>query len=198
MATVYKLHREPSAKPQRKPRARSAARERKGALTKPQLARICIIANEAAAAHGITGWREVAAWRREQQRERFGLASLTAATQDQYADIKGHFQALAGNAAEAYETIRRGLDKRRVARWNLDKALREANLALPYAVAICRTQYRTALEDASAKQLWALVFTIRNRAAAKRRKSGNSSPPKYSENIPATPADPDAEGGYPF
>lgn len=172
MATPYKLKRDPSASPARKPRARAAARERKGALTKRQLAALCMLAEKAAAAHGITGWREVRAWRKEQQLERFGLASLTAATQAQYADIKGHFQALAGDAAEAYETVRRGLDnKRRVARWNLDKAVKESGLRMVYVLSICQNQYHCGIEDASTKQLWQLVYTVRNRAAAKQRKA---------------------------
>jgi len=172
MATSYKLNREPSANPARKPRARSATPARKGALTKRQLARICALANEAAEAHGVTGWREKIAWRHEQQQERFGLASLTAATQEQYADLKGHFEALAGHVAEAYETVRRGLDnQRRVARWNLEKALKEAGLPIIYAITICKHQYRCGLEDASTKQLWQLVYTVRNRATAKRHKA---------------------------
>ena len=169
MPTLYKLQREPSAKPERKPRARAAAKERKGALTKKQLARLCILANEAAAAHGVTDWKGQITWRREQQRERFGLASLTAATQDQYADLKAHFEALAGNAGEAFETLRKGLEhKRRVAWWNLQKAIRESGFRMAYALDICRKQYHCGLEDASTKQLWQLVFTIRNRSAAKR------------------------------
>lgn len=170
MARAYKLNREPSAKPKRKPRA--ATKQRKGLLSKLQLARICMLANEAATANGITGWREVEAWRREVQRDRFGLSSLTAATQAQYADIKAHFEALAGNVGEAYETARRGLDNlRRVARWNLNKALRESGLALPYVSAICKSQFHCSLEDASTKQLWNLVYTVRNRGAARRKKN---------------------------
>jgi len=173
MPTVYTLHRHPGQKPSGPPRRRDAAPAPvvRGSLSNKQKAVLCQLAATAAAHHGITGSRAVEAWRRDQVRDRFGLASLTLATQEHYADIKSHFEALGGNAGEAFESARKGLDnQRRIARWNLDKALREANLALNYAAAICKTQYRTALEDASTKQLWALVYTIRNRASAKRRK----------------------------
>ena len=195
MAKQYKLQREPSAAPARKPRARKPARVRKGLLDKGQLAKICILAGEAAAVHGVTGWREVDAWRKAQQLERFGLTSLTAATQDQYADLKAHFLALAGNAGEAYEAARHGLEnKRRQAVWNLNKALRDTGLARAYVAAICRTQYRCPLEDASTKQLWALVYTIKARARAKHKKDTTYEPavgPQISSEIPAASQDAD-------
>lgn len=168
----YKLNREPSASPARKSRARAAAPARKGALSDKQKARICALANAAAEAQGVTGWREKIAWRREQQRTVFCLESLTAATQDQYADIKAHFEVLAGDAARAYETTRRGQEnKRRVARWNLEKAIGDAGLRIAYAIAICKRQYHCGLEDATTQQLWWLVYTVRNRATAKRHKA---------------------------
>ena len=168
----YKLNREPSATSARKPRAERPAR--KGLLTKGQLARICIVANQAAEAQGVTGWREVEEWRREQQRQRFGLESLTAATQDQYADLKAHFEAMAGKADRAFKTALRGEgNKRRVAWWNFMKAVKESGLGMAYAAAICRTQYRRSLDDATEQQLWNLVYTLRNRAAAHQQKAAD-------------------------
>lgn len=165
---TYILSREPSAAPARPVRAGAARPVRKGPLSNEQKAKICMAANEAAAALGITGWREVNEWRLKEQQERFGLDSLTKATQAQYADIKGHFEAIAGNLAKAFKTIRRGQDNdRRVARWHLNKALATAKLSPAYAQAICKNQFHCTLDDASKKQLWNLVYTVKNRGKAK-------------------------------
>jgi hypothetical protein len=174
----YKLNREPSAAPGRKPRARTAAPHRKGLLTKGQLARLCIAANQAAEAQGVTGWREVSAWRHEEQLRHFGLASLTTATQDQYADLKAHFEALAGKPDRAFQTALRGQsNKWRIARWNLGKAIKESGLGFAYAFAICKRQYRCNIDDATEQQLWQLVYTIRNRAASHKQKAVGTDEP---------------------
>lgn len=165
---TYKLDREPSANPARKPRAHAAKAPRRGGLTDGQKARICIVANQAAKKQGVTGWREVSAWRREQQLQHFGLKSLTAAAQDQYADIKAHFEALAGETGRAFSTALRGQDNdRRIARWHLNKALAAAKLSPAYAQAICKNQFHCTLDEASKKQLWNLVYTVKNRGKAK-------------------------------
>lgn len=182
MATAYQLNREPSAAPARPVRARAAVPARGGVLSAKQKARLCQLANAAAEACGVTGWREKIAWRRAEQLARFGLASLTAATQEQYAGIKAHFEVMASKADRAFATELRGQDnKRRVARWNLEKALRESGLRMAYAIAICKRQYRCGIEDATEKQLWQLVYTLRNRGSAKRKKAGESKP---TDNCP--------------
>ena len=67
-------------------------------------------------------------------------------------------------AAAAERTLARDADNdRRIARYKLDQALRERGLGESYAAAICRTQYRCSLAEASPRQLWRLVYTIRNR-----------------------------------
>ena len=175
MATVYKLNREPSARPARPIRARAAAPARKtqhGELSAEQKAKICQIANKAAERQGVTHWRDKIEFRRRVQREQFGLTSLTAATQAQYADIKAAFESLAGDDARAYTTIRRGQDNpRRVALWNLQRACAAAKLSTAYAQSICKTQYRCTLDEANEKQLWRLVYTIKNRAKSRQRKA---------------------------
>lgn len=104
------------------------------------------------------------AWRREEQSKACGVRSLRAATQAHYGRLLAHFQALAGREAQAARTRARDADNdRRIARWKLDQALRERGLQVGYAAAICRTQFRCALDEAEAKQLWKLVFTVRNR-----------------------------------
>ena len=170
----YKLNREPSAAPARNQRA-GAARRSRGILSNEQKAVICILAQQAAEKCGVTGWREIDAWRKEEQRKHFGLESLTAATQAQFSEIKAHFQALAGDLAGAYKTTRRGEDNgKRQARWLLNRALARAKLGTAYAAAICKTQFRCSLADASEKQLKSLLYTVNNRANARRRKAANA------------------------
>jgi hypothetical protein len=103
-------------------------------------------------------------WRHVEQGKACGVQSLRACTQAHYGRILAHFQTLAGNAAGATQTLARDADNdRRIARFKLDQALRERGLRPDYASSICRRQYRTDLDSANAKQLWRLVFTVRNR-----------------------------------
>jgi len=92
------------------------------------------------------------------------VQSLCACTQAHYGRLVAHFQALGGNAAAATRTLVRDADNdRRIARYKLDEALRERGLREEYAAAICRRQYRCGLDGANARQLWSLLYTIRNR-----------------------------------
>jgi len=91
---TYKLHGKPDPTPgERLARSRRALARRKP-LTRRQLAALCIAANEAAESHGVTGTKAMIAWRRSQQYGRFGLRSLTAATQAQYLPLLEFFQSL--------------------------------------------------------------------------------------------------------
>ncbi len=104
------------------------------------------------------------AWRRVEQGKACGVQSLRACTQAHYGRLLAHFQALAGESGAAAQTLARDADNdRRVALYKLRQALRERGLQESYAAAICRQQYRCELTDASPKQLWRLVFTVRSR-----------------------------------
>jgi hypothetical protein len=104
------------------------------------------------------------AWRHVEQGRAVGIQSLRACTQEHYGRLLGHFRALAGDAAGAARTLARDADNdRRIARWKLDQALRERGLAASYAGAICRAQFKCALAEASEKQLWKLLYTVRSR-----------------------------------
>lgn len=107
------------------------------------------------------------AWRRTEQEKAGAPRSLRAATQAHYGRLMAHFQALAGRAALAARTRAHDADNaRRIARYKLDQALRERGLGLGYAEAICRMQYKGPLDQASAAQLWRLVYTVRSRRRA--------------------------------
>lgn len=104
------------------------------------------------------------AWRKAEQAKAVGIHSLCAMTQAHYGRVLAHFQKLAGHEAAAQRTTVRDADnERRIARYKLAEALRERGLAEAYAAAICRTQFRCTLDEASAKQVWKLVFTVRSR-----------------------------------
>lgn len=105
------------------------------------------------------------AWRHVQIRAAVHVTeSLRECTQAHYGTVLAHFKGLAGDAAGAQRTRVRDADNpRRIARYKLEEALRHAGLQLGYAYAICRTQNKCSLEEASAKQLWRLVFTVKNR-----------------------------------
>jgi hypothetical protein len=64
--------------------------------------------------------------------------------------------------------MRAETEPRRMAMHKLRRDCADRGLSLDYPAAICRRQYRCALEDASPTQLWQLVFTIRNRRPTRR------------------------------
>jgi hypothetical protein len=106
-------------------------------------------------------------WRHVEQGKACGVQSLCACTQAHYGRLVAHFQALCGHSAAAMRTLVRDADNdRRIARYKLDEALRERGLGTGYAAAICQRQYRCDLDAANAKQLWRLVYTVRNRRKA--------------------------------
>lgn len=105
-----------------------------------------------------------AAWRHVEQGKACGVQSLRACTQAHYGRLLAHFQALAGHTEQADRIrARDGDNDRRIALYKLRENLRERGLAEAYAAAICRRQFRCALGEATAKQVWSLVFTVRNR-----------------------------------
>lgn len=104
------------------------------------------------------------AWRHVEQGKAVGIQSLCECSQAHYGRLKAHFEQLGGRTAAAQRTAARDSDNdRRVARFKLDEALRERGLSTGYVVSICRRQNRCELDQATAKQLWRLVYTVRNR-----------------------------------
>jgi hypothetical protein len=105
-------------------------------------------------------------WRRVQQGQVLGggRQSLTQAHQTEYARLMAHFSALTGNDALTEQWTRRALnDGRARAEWHLHQALKAAELKLEYAAVICRAQNKCELAEASERQLWRLVYTVRAR-----------------------------------
>ena len=103
------------------------------------------------------------AWRRGQAIDACGLR-ISEARQRDWALLRAHFDTLRGRPDSAYRTLVGDSDNpRRIALHKLSKACAWAGVAMAYAGSICRRQYKVPLDQASAAQLWHLVFTVRNR-----------------------------------
>ena len=93
-----------------------------------------------------------------------GKLGLRCCTQDDYGAVKAHFLDLLGEHAQAFRAVHHGEgNARRVAEYKLVQACEGAGLTLAYAAKICANQFKCALEDATEKQLWCLMFTVQNR-----------------------------------
>ena len=106
-----------------------------------------------------------AAWRHVEQGKACGKQSLKACTSEEdYERLRAHFLALAGREGPAARAlVRQATNPERIARYKLDEALKAAGFDENYAREICRIQFRCSLRNATARQLWCLVFTVRNR-----------------------------------
>jgi len=119
------------------------------------------------------------AWRRVQQRQACGVESLRSCTSEHhYLLLRSHWNAAIGNHERAAsDLLKHANEARLVVLHKLRESCLERGLDYPgYPGAICRRQYKCALEDAGEKQLWRLVYTVRNR----RRKDGSRPAPKSS------------------
>lgn len=137
-------------------------------LTRGQKARLCILAKRAADRAGLPeSGPEHDAWRAEEAVDCCGRR-ISAALQRHWPALHARFADLAGDVATAFKTlVAESGNPRRVALWKLRKALEEAGLDESYAAKICRDQYKCRPDEATAPQLWRLVFTVKNRGANK-------------------------------
>lgn len=126
-----------------------------------------ILARLARRAWGMVGGGQpFDAWRHTECRRACGRR-ISEATQPDFLPLRAHFRYLAGDAAGAFQDHMRSQDEpRRVALRKLERECSASGLRLDYPAAICRRQFRCDLADASPKQLWNLVFTVRNRRPA--------------------------------
>lgn len=93
-----------------------------------------------------------------------GKLGLRCCSQDDYKIVEAHFLNLLGETGRAMNALVRSQDNpRRIARYKLDQALREAQLETGYAEKICRAQFKCGVNEATEKQLWCLMFTVKNR-----------------------------------
>ena len=103
-------------------------------------------------------------YRREQVGLACGKAGLRCCSQDDYGAVKGHFLNLLGETEKAFHAVHHGEgNARRVAEFKVVQTCRDAGLELAYAAKICTNMFKCSLDDASADQLWKLMFTVKNR-----------------------------------
>ncbi len=142
-----------------------------GPLSNQQKAQLCILSDEAWDKQGgMDSACDKSEFRHEQVKVATGKPGLTACVQDDYKLLLAHFLGLVGESGRAFKAqLDHGTEPKRLAMFKLREALRNARLPEAYAAAICKRQFRCALADATAKQLWNLTFTINNRGTAKRR-----------------------------
>lgn len=118
-------------------------------------------------------WKARAEFRHAEVAKAVSKAGLRCCSQADYASVKAHFLHLAGRDGEAMTWhMRAQTEPRRQAETVLFRevqAAAAAGITPKYVEAICCTQYRCCIAEASANQLWKLVYTVRNRAAAKRK-----------------------------
>lgn len=115
-----------------------------------------------------------AAWRREQALRTAGVR-ISQARQSDYANLRACFLDAQKRHAAAFNVlVTEPQNKVRIARWKLLKECVQRRLPLSYPEAICRRQFRRPLDEATAKQLWCLIFTIRNRRPAPNPRSAQS------------------------
>jgi len=108
------------------------------------------------------------------------LSSFRSVRQSEFNVVLALFHKLAGNtiAAMATESASGANDQRRRAAFALKAEIAKcadvlggAVGATRYAEAIAWNKYRTGIEGLSAKQVWCVFFTIRNRANKKRQEA---------------------------
>ena len=169
-------------------RLEKAVRAQGGAVVKPHQVKAMVIAARRAYAEQskvglVDDGVDFDAWRKATLHDIVGAAapsSFRAVTQRDYAAVIAYFEELAGEA-ERSSAIKSG-DEARRALWALTLVEGEVadafggrEGAARYADALFEKIHRTSRFAATAKQIWAVIFTLRNRAAkrAKARRSEN-------------------------
>jgi hypothetical protein len=118
---------------------------------------------------GAEGGMREDVWRHEQAK--LATASpgtegrrISEARNSDFKRIESHFLNLLGQAGAAMASeMQHGTNDVQMAMTKLQEQCALKGLQMSYPAAICRNQYKCALSDATAKQLWQLVFTVRNR-----------------------------------
>ena len=128
---------------------------------------------DAQADGGFDAFRHAAAW------ESCRIASFKALRQRHYEAVLARLRALAGDERGAARAQRRAAgDDTRRALHALDGECRRlagafggVEGARSYAAALARRIHHGSLAELSARQTWQVLFTLRNRAASKRRQT---------------------------
>ena len=164
-----------------------AVRAQGGAVVKPHQVKAMVLAARRAYkvqsdAGLVDDGVDFDSWRRATLHDVVGAAapdSFRAVTQRDYAAVIGYFMELAGNSGKSGDSGKSGIaDEQRRARWSLGLVEGEVADAFGghegarrYADALFARIHKTDRYAATAKQTWAVIFTLRNRAAKIRSKT---------------------------
>lgn len=187
-----------------------AVRAQGGAVVKPHQVKAMVLAARRAYkvqsdAGLVDDGVDFDSWRRATLHDVVGAAapdSFRAVTQRDYAAVIGYFMELAGNSGKSGDSGKSGIaDEQRRARWSLGLVEGEVADAFGgregarrYADALFARIHKTDRYAATAKQTWAVIFTLRNRAAKIRSKTAIGArgaagvhlpPPEGSKRFPA-------------
>lgn len=116
-------------------------------------------------------------WRHEQVLQAVERPGISACRQEDFAQVKGHFLRLLGQAGMADRMQARAeMEPRRVAIWKLEHECGAVSdvIARPmeYAMSIARARYKVqTLSDLSTKQIWVLLFDLRRNAQRRRKRA---------------------------
>ena len=187
-----------------------AVRAQGGAVVKPHQVKAMILAarraySEQAKAGLVDDGVDFDAWRRATLHDVVGAAapdSFRAVTQRDYAAVMDYFGRLAGDRPAGNDSKRTtASDAERRALWalNIEEGEVAGTLggregARRYADALFQRIHKTDRHAATARQTWAVIFTLRNRAARIRSKTAPGArgeagvrlpPPAPSKRFPA-------------
>lgn len=115
----------------------------------------------------------LASFRHAEVAKACGKLGLRCCSQDDYGTVKAHFLSLLGEDGRALKAHVEGAkNPDRIAEWKLTQEIDAAaavGITRRYAEEICKRQFGCTILEATTKQKWNLMFTIRNRAAARRK-----------------------------
>ena len=119
--------------------------------------------------------KELAAFRHAEVAKAVNKLGLRCCSQADYGTIKAHFLHLLGEDGRALKAhVHAASQEERQAEvvlWREIMAARDCGITPYYMETICRRQFGCTIVEASPKQKWNLVYTVRNRAAAKRKQA---------------------------
>ncbi len=152
-------------------------------LSKPQKAHLSRLAKEAWTMLDRAGAIDEKAddWRRDQAISACGRR-ISEAVNGDFETLQAHFLGMAGKTDRAFQSaMRADSNDVRQARHKLDTFCRQHGLQPEYPAKIMRDKFKTTLDDASAKQLWAVFFDCKRN---KGRKAPAEGQPLDTTDIP--------------
>lgn len=110
-------------------------------------------------------------WRHDQVQQVTGQPGLRALTQQHFRRVRGHFLYLVGNDVAALrDIVASETEGSRQTLFILARECQNAGLPLAYPTAIARNKFHNSnLDELTEKQLWMLIYTVRNRRSRAKR-----------------------------